>query len=112
MGSMVDKVHRELTDDEITRISQTYHAWRGDDDAAEYSDLAGFCKSATLDQIDSHDFVLTPGRYVGAQDAEDDGEPFEAKVDRLTAVLERQFARSSELERAIKANLGGLRGGE
>ncbi|TAK36960.1 MAG: SAM-dependent DNA methyltransferase [Chloroflexota bacterium] len=79
MGVLVDRVHRELTDEEIGSIAGTYHAWRGDADAAEYVDLPGFCKSAQLDEIRNHGHVLTPGRYVGTEAVDDDGEPFEKK---------------------------------
>ena len=77
---MVDRIHRELTDDDIARIAGTYHAWRGDKDAGEYADVPGFCKRATLEEIRKHGHVLTPGRYVGAEEVEDDGEPFEEKM--------------------------------
>ena len=80
---MVDRTHRELTDDDIARIAIAYHAWR--DDAEAYEDLPGFCKSAPLDEVRRHGHVLTPGRYVGAEPQPDDGEPFEAKMGRLTA---------------------------
>jgi len=119
LGVMADRTHRELTDDEITRIAQTYHAWRGspstsspstgeDRDGGEYRDVAGFCKSATLDDIRKHGHVLTPGRYVGAEAQEDDGEPFEEKMQRLTATLREQQAAATKLDAAIAANLKGL----
>jgi type I restriction enzyme M protein len=108
LGVLVDRVHRELTDDDIQRIVSAYHAWRGDKGAGSYSDVAGFCKSATLDEIRSHGHVLTPGRYVGAEEVEDDGEPFDVKMKRLVGELEGQFTESARLEKAIKANLRGL----
>lgn len=108
MGALIDRVHRELTDDDIAKIAGTYHAWRGDKDAAAYEDVPGFCKSATTAEIESHGFVLTPGRYVGAAEVEDDGEPFEEKMPRLVAELEAQFAESAKLETAIRANLRSL----
>jgi type I restriction enzyme M protein len=108
MGVLVDRVHRELTDEEIARIAGTYHAWRGDKDAGKYEDVPGFCKSATTDEIATHGHVLTPGRYVGAEAAEDDDEPFEEKMKRLTAQLEQQFAESARLETAIRENLRGF----
>ncbi|TVR19411.1 MAG: SAM-dependent DNA methyltransferase [Anaerolineaceae bacterium] len=77
-------------------------------DADDYDDIAGFCKSATLDEIAGHGYVLTPGRYVGAADVEDDGEPFEQKMTRLTATLRDQFAESARLETIIKENLSKL----
>ena len=74
----------------------------------EYSDVAGFCKSATTAEIAAHGFVLTPGRYVGAEELEDDGDPFEEKMPRLVAELHAQFTESARLELAVKANLKGL----
>ena len=108
LGTLVDRVHRELSDADISRISSTYHAWRGDKGACKYEDVAGFCKAATLDEIRSHGHVLTPGRYVGAEEVEDDGEPFGEKMQRLVGELEGQFAESARLETAIRANLRGL----
>jgi type I restriction enzyme M protein len=105
MGRMVDRVHRELTDEEIRRIADTYHAWRGDPDAGEYRDIPGFCKSATLDEIRQHGYVLTPGRYVGAPEQEEDDEPFEAKMARLVAQLAEQQAEARRLDEAIWKNL-------
>jgi type I restriction enzyme M protein len=127
MGTLIDRVHRELTDVDISKIVDTYHQWKLDLDAllkeAEkagatldlippYQDIAGFCKSATTDEIAKHGYVLTPGRYVGAKDAEDDGEPFEEKMPRLVAELHAQFAESARLEEAIKGNLRRLGYGE
>jgi type I restriction enzyme M protein len=111
MGYLVDRVHRELSDEEIARIAGTYHAWRGEMGAGEYKDIAGFCKSATTEEIAAHGYVLTPGRYVGAEEIEDDGEPFEEKMARLTAKLEEQFRESARLEAAIRKNLEELRYG-
>lgn len=108
LGTLVDRVHRELSDADIAKIAACYHAWRGEKDAGEYTDVAGFCKSATTDDIRKHDHVLTPGRYVGAEEIEDDGEPFEAKMTRLVAELNTQFAESAKLEAAIRANLKGF----
>ena len=104
-------MHRELSDDDIARIADTYHRWRGDDPGGakvKYEDVPGFCKSATTDEIASHQFVLTPGRYVGAAEVEDDGEPFDEKMKRLVATLEEQFAEGARLEKAIRKNLQGL----
>ncbi|MBN1322422.1 MAG: SAM-dependent DNA methyltransferase [Methanotrichaceae archaeon] len=108
MGILIDRVHRELTDEEIARIAGTYHAWRGDPAAGEYEDLPGFCRSAGIDEIKKNGYVLTPGRYVGAEAEEEDGEPFEEKMKRLTAKLSEQFAESARLEAEIQANLEGL----
>ncbi|MGE0114489.1 MAG: type I restriction-modification system subunit M [Steroidobacteraceae bacterium] len=129
LGVLIDRVHRELTDADINKITSTYHAWRGDKSPASvtamdggnagtagasagqvshYQDVAGFCKSATLSEIAAHGYVLTPGRYVGAEEVEDDGEPFEEKMPRLIAELNAQFEESARLEAEIKANLKGL----
>ena len=105
LGRMVDRTHRELTDEEIARIADTYHAWRGEKEAGEYKDVPGFCKSATLEEIRKHGYVLTPGRYVGAETAEDDGEPFEEKMKRLVAQLREQQAEAQRLDAAIARNL-------
>jgi type I restriction enzyme M protein len=105
MGRMVDRTHRELTDEQIARIADTYHAWRGEKEAGEYEDVPGFCKSATLEEIRRHGHVLTPGRYVGVEAAEDDGELFEEKMQRLTARLREQQAEAAKLDAAINANL-------
>ncbi|MEI8372384.1 MAG: class I SAM-dependent DNA methyltransferase [Planctomycetota bacterium] len=109
LGVLIDRVHRELTDEEIQRVADTYHAWRGDKDCKKkYKDISGFCKSAKLEEIQQHGHVLTPGRYVGAEDVEDDGEPFGEKMQRLVGTLTEQFAESRKLEKAIRSNLGGL----
>jgi type I restriction enzyme M protein len=106
---MIDRVHGDLTEADIKKVADTYHAWRGQTgEAGEYRDEAGFCKSATLAEIKEHGYVLTPGWYVGAAEVEDDGEPFEDKMARLTAALREQFAESDRLEAAIKDNLGRL----
>jgi len=106
MGTMIDRVHRELTDDDIRKIADTYHAWRGDKDCeVKYADIPGFCKSATLDDIRGHNYILTPGRYVGTPEVEDDGEPFEEKMKRLVAELREQQAEAARLDKAIWANL-------
>ncbi|MEZ5546119.1 MAG: N-6 DNA methylase, partial [Lysobacteraceae bacterium] len=97
-----------LTDAEIARIATTYHAWRGEADAGEYSDVAGFCKSATLDAIRKHDYVLTPGRYVGAEAQDEDDEAFADKMQRLTAQLSEQMKRGAELDVAIREKLEAL----
>jgi type I restriction enzyme M protein len=113
LGFMRDRVHRELDDDDdIARIADTYHAWRGDAGAGAYADLPGFCKSATTAEIQGHGYVLTPGRYVGVAEAEADGEPFEEKMQRLTAKLEEQFAESARLEQVIRESLRGVGYGE
>ena len=112
MGTLIDRVHRELTDADIAKIADTYHSWRSLQPKASslqpYQDIPGFCKSATTAEIAAHGHVLTPGRYVGAEEIADDGEPFEEKMPRLVAELNGQFAESAKLEKAIKANLKGL----
>ncbi len=109
LGTLIDRVHRDLTDPDLARIVGTYHAWLGDKDTkTAYTDIAGFCKSATTEEIATHGHVLTPGRYVGAEDAEEDSEPFEEKMKRFTAELNGQFAESAKLEKAIRVNLKGL----
>jgi type I restriction enzyme M protein len=108
LGTMVDRVHRELTEEDVARIAGTYHAWRGDEGAGEYEDVAGFCKSATLEEIRQHGHVLTPGRYVGAEEQEDDGEPFEEKMKRLASRWREQRTEAAKLDAAIAANLGEL----
>jgi type I restriction enzyme M protein len=105
LGTMIDRTHRELTEADIQQIAGTYHAWRGDKDAGEYQDIPGFCKSATLDDIRKHGHVLTPGRYVGAEVQQDDGEPFAEKMQRLVATLREQQAEAAKLDAMIAANL-------
>ena len=112
MGTLTDRVHRELTDEDIAQIAGTYHAWRGDRGAGEYADVPGFCKAAKLDEIQKHGYVLTPGRYVGAEAVEDDGEPFEEKMARLAAILREQQAEAARLDAVITANLKELGYGE
>ena len=112
LGKMIDRTQKELTAENIARVADTYHAWRGDKGAGKYEDVPGFCKSATLDEIRGHQHVLTPGRYVGAEDVEDDDEPFEVKFPKLVAKLEEQFAEGSQLERNIRdAFVGVAHGG-
>ena len=108
MGRMADRTHRELTDDDIARIADTYHAWRGEEDAGVYADVPGFCKSAALEEVRKHGHVLPPGRYVGAEAQEDDGEPFEEKMARLAAQWREQQAEAAKLDAAIEANLRSL----
>jgi type I restriction enzyme M protein len=105
LGTMTDRTHLELTEEDAAKITRTYHAWRGDEGAGEYADVAGFCKAATTDEIRAHGYVLTPGRYVGAEAAEDDGEPFDEKMKRLTATLREQQAEATKLDAEIAKNL-------
>ncbi len=123
LGYMRDRVLRDFTPDDIRKVADTFHAWRragaqvprrpgtaesGHQGPAVYQDIPGFCYSAKLEEVAKHDFVLTPGRYVGAPDQEDDGEPFAEKMARLTEQLKAQFDESDRLEAAIRRNLGGL----
>jgi len=106
LGEMIDRRHRELTEEDISKISETYHEWRNID--GEYEDVKGFCKSATIEDIREHEYVLTPGRYVGIEDIEDDGIPFDEKMESMTAELAELFAKSRKLEDEIRKNLGGI----
>jgi len=108
MSVFEDRTHKTLSKDEINILVKTYHSWRGEKEAGKYKDVPGFCKSASTEEIAEHGFVLTPGRYVGAADVEDDGELFDEKMKRLTATLGEQFAESAKLEKEIKKNLEGL----
>jgi type I restriction enzyme M protein len=105
MGTLMDRVHRELTDPDVSKIAGTYHAWRGDKPAGQYADVPGFCRAAKLDDIRKHGHVLTPGRYVGAEAAEEDDEPFEEKMRRLSTTLREQTEQATKLDAAIAANL-------
>lgn len=115
IGSMVDRTHKELTTDDIAHIAQTYHQWRGEEKDGgfeNYQDQAGYCKSATLEEIKANDYVLTPGRYVGAAPIEDDGIPFESKMRDLSQTLYQQMQQADELDAVIRKNLEGLGYGE
>ena len=105
LGRMVDRTHRELTDEDIARIADTYHAWRGEEGADDYVDTPGFCRSAPLEEVRKHGHVLTPGRYVGAEAQQDDSEPFEDKMRRLVAQLREQQAEGEKLDATIAENL-------
>jgi type I restriction enzyme M protein len=131
MGTMVTRKHRELSDEEIKQIYDTYHNWRDSNFAnnqllvaekasvyevknikqkeiRNYEDIQGFCKSANIEEVRTHEYILTPGRYVGIEEEEDDGEPFDEKMDRLTGELAEMFAKSHELEEEIKQRLGDI----
>ena len=110
MGSLVDRTHREFSDDDISKTADTYHAWREGRD--EYEDTPGFCKSATLEEIRSHGYVLTPGRYVGAKVKEDDAEPFAEKLARLATDWREQQTEAKRLDETIASNLKELGYGE
>jgi type I restriction-modification system DNA methylase subunit/very-short-patch-repair endonuclease len=115
MGTMLDRTHKHLTSEDIAEIARTYHAWRGEDpprplgegrgEGIGYADIPGFCKAATLDEIKANDYVLTPGRYVGAAEIEDDGIPFEEKMTELIQTLYRQMDEAQQLDAAIRKNL-------
>jgi len=105
LGTMVDRTHRELTEEDISKIAGTYHAWRGQPDLDNYVDLPGFCKAVKLEEIRDNNHILTPGRYVGIPEREKDDEPFEVKMMRLTEQLYAQFTESARLEAEIRNNL-------
>ncbi len=106
LGEMIDRRHRELKEDDIQKISGTYHNWRNKD--GKYEDIQGFCKSAKLEEIRGHEYVLTPGRYVGIEEVEDDGIPFDEKMENMTSELAELFAKSRHLEEEIRKSLGGI----
>ena len=106
LGEMIDRRHRELTEEDVRKISETYHEWRNID--GEYEDIKGFSKSAKIEDIREHEYVLTPGRYVGIEDVEDDGIPFDEKMENMTSELAELFAKSRHLEDEIRKNLGGI----
>ena len=104
MGVMIDRRHRELTDEDVKKISSTYHAWRGEN-KLKYEDVTGFCKSAKLEEVEKNNFILTPGRYVGIQEEAEDDEVFEEKMKRLTSELSKQMEEGQKLDQEIKKNL-------
>ncbi|EJH0601210.1 N-6 DNA methylase, partial [Salmonella enterica] len=105
IGFMKERVLRDFSTDDIKKIADTFHAWQTDKD---YEDEAGFCFAATLDDIKKNDYVLTPGRYVGAAEQKEDDESFADKMSRLTTQLKEQLLEGVELEKKIKTNLEGL----
>lgn len=107
LGTMESRKLRVLSDDDIAQIADTYHAWRNHDGG--YEDVPGFAKAAKLEEIEKHDFVLTPGRYVGAAEAEVDDEPIAEKIERLTTELIAEFDRGRELEDEVRRRLDGLK---
>lgn len=110
LGALVDRTRREFSDDDIAKIATTYHAWCGQKEAGAYEDVPGFCKAATLHDIREHNHVLTPGRYVGAPDVEDDEVPFEEQIAELRTKLEIQFKEAEQLSSLIRAKLNGITG--
>ncbi len=109
LGQMETRVHRIFTDQDIAKIAGAAHRWRQDGEAAgEYADEPGFCRSVKLEEIREHGYVLTPGRYVGAEAVEDGDEVFVEKMERLTALLSQQIAKGAELDAVIREKLGAL----
>ena len=112
LGHMIDRTRRDLSQEDIDRVAATYRAWRGvqtaDKDAEDYADLPGFCKSAPLEEIRRHGYVLTPGRYVGIEPQPEDAEPFPEKMTRLAAQWRKQQAEARRLDEAIAENLARL----
>ena len=102
---MADRTHRDLSDEDISRIADTYHVWRGDKESSNYVDIPGFCKSAVLEEIRHPGYALTPGRYVGAAPQDDDGEPFQDKMVRLADEWRGQQEKAHRLDAAIAENL-------
>lgn len=107
MGHMINRRNKEFTNEDIEKIAATYHNWRSSN-GGKYEDVPGFCKEATVEKIKEHDYALTPGRYVGSEEIEEDDEAFEEKMKKLTAELKDQFEQSHELEKQIKENLRGI----
>jgi type I restriction enzyme M protein len=106
LGEMVDRRHRELSNEDINEIAKTYQNWRNLN--GEYTDIQGFCKAAKIEEISEHEYILTPGRYVGIEELEDDGIPFEEKMENLTSELGELFAKSRLIEEEVRKNLGGI----
>lgn len=110
LGHMVDRAERDLSVEDIKRIGDTFHAWRGADSAtSEYEDVPGFCKSATLAEIKAADYALTPGRYVGAAEVEEDGEETQAKIERLTTELLTALRQTEQAVAVVREQLERLR---
>src|SRR5699024_7975100 len=105
LETMISRRLRELKTEDIRKVADAYINWQNDEG---YEDIQGFCKATNLEEIQKHDYILTPGRYVGIEEEEDDGEPFEEKMERLTTTLSEQFKQSRELEEEIRKQLGGI----
>ncbi|WP_048877285.1 class I SAM-dependent DNA methyltransferase [Acidocella aminolytica] len=105
LGHMVDRTRKEFSDGDIEKITRAYHAWRGEGEAGAYEDVPGFCKAASLEEIRAHNYVLTPGRYVGAADVEEDDMPFAERLAALQTNLEEQFETSDRLNATIRQQL-------
>ena len=108
LGHMLDRMRRDLSQEDIALVADTHHAWRGSRHASEYEDVPGFCKGTTMHKIRKHGHILTPGLYVGAAPREEDGEPFEEKMARLSAQWREQQAEAQRLDAEIEANLARL----
>lgn len=106
-GFMADRTTKEFSKEDINKVADVYHAWKGTSET-DYQDIAGFCMSALLEKVQEHDYILTPGRYVGLEDEIEDSEPFEEKMERLTTTLSEQFIKSHKLEEDIRKALGGI----
>lgn len=104
---MADRTTKEFSKEDIKKVADTYHAWKGTNDVS-YEDIAGFCHSTRIEEVQKQEYILTPGRYVGLAEEEEDSEPFEEKMERLTSTLSEQFAKSHELEDEIRKVLGGI----
>ncbi|CAH0193250.1 type I restriction-modification system subunit M [Stenotrophomonas lactitubi] len=109
LGHMVDRTRKELSASDIDVITRAYHAWRGETEAGAYEDVPGFCKSVNLDNIRLHNFVLTPGRYVGSEETMNDDAPFTEKFATLTATLESQFDQAEKLTSLIREKIAAVR---
>jgi len=105
MGTVVDRVHRDLSEQEILHISRTYHAWRGEINVGTYKDVPGFCMNAKAEGIAAQGYILTPGRYVGAEEVEDEGAPFDESFPHLVTRLKDQLLESDQLTKNILSNL-------
>src|SRR5262249_13571404 len=106
LGQLETRVNRVFYDDDIAKIANAYHAWRQDGETSEdYVDTPGLCRAVKLEEIQKHDYALTPGRYVGAEEVEDNDEAFADKMQRLTAQLDEQFTESARLEAEIRKNM-------
>ena len=108
MGTLIDRTHRELSESEISEVARTYHAWRGEAKDGGYENKLGFCQAGKLADIRLHHYVLTPGRYVGAAEIEDDGIAFEEKMAELSDKLYDQMREAQNLDAAIRRNLAWL----
>jgi type I restriction enzyme M protein len=108
LGHLVDRTHKELSDEDISKVADTYSAWKGQFGEGEYNDVQGFCKAASLEEVRENNYILTPGRFVGIEEEDEELEPFEEKMDRLTVALKEKLNTSKQLEEEIRKSLGGL----